>query len=247
MSRKFVVVHEAPADFDTATSLADRVLLETIDWLEEEHLATQREWIARLNDGRQLTWKSMRQLASDAGIRAHGRFDGQPALADAAAARRAILFLLAKLPDLEAIVLIRDQDDQPDRRKGLEQARAEDKSGRAIAIGLAVVERECWLLSGFEPRNEDETARLANERSRLGFDPRHRNHELTACKDDQAVHSPKRVLQALACGVRHRERQCWAEADLELLRQRGSQNGLAAYLTEVRDHLAPLIGHIAQS
>ena len=33
MSLQFAVVHEAPADFQTATELADRVLVESIDWM----------------------------------------------------------------------------------------------------------------------------------------------------------------------------------------------------------------------
>lgn len=34
MSQHFFVVHEAPADFLTATELADRVLMEAINWLD---------------------------------------------------------------------------------------------------------------------------------------------------------------------------------------------------------------------
>ncbi len=43
MSLRFAVVHEAEADFRTATELADRVLVEAIDWLDEEMLADHRE------------------------------------------------------------------------------------------------------------------------------------------------------------------------------------------------------------
>jgi hypothetical protein len=39
MSLRFAVVHEAEAEFHTATELADRVLVEAIDWLDEEMLA----------------------------------------------------------------------------------------------------------------------------------------------------------------------------------------------------------------
>ena len=94
MSIRFAVVHEASADFQTATELADRVLVEAIEWLDEELLATQREWLAETAVGERFTWKGIKQLARDAGIRIHGHFDGKPGLPDAAAARRAILFLL---------------------------------------------------------------------------------------------------------------------------------------------------------
>ena len=36
MSQRFAVVHEAEADFHTATELADRVLMEAIDWLDAQ-------------------------------------------------------------------------------------------------------------------------------------------------------------------------------------------------------------------
>src|SRR3954447_12364173 len=102
MSRRFAVVHEAEADFRTATELADRVLREAVGWLDEDLLAHQREWVA---EGRRLRWTAIKQLAREAGIRVHGHLEGEPGLPDAAAARRAILTLLAIIPDLDAILL----------------------------------------------------------------------------------------------------------------------------------------------
>jgi hypothetical protein len=244
MTLRFAVVHEAEADFNTATDLADRVLLEAIEWLDQHLIVDQREWVAATAGGERLTWKGIKRLAGEAGIRAHGHFGGEPGLPDAAAARRAILFLLEAFPDLNAIVLIRDQDDEPERREGLEQARRNDHSGMVIVVGLAVVDRESWVVSGFEPHDGSESSRLEAERRTLGFDPRMRSHELTACKDDTAPRSPKRVLRVLSGDDRDRERRCWQESSLEDLRTRGGENGLAAYLREVRERLAPLIGHV---
>jgi hypothetical protein len=246
MSQRFAVVHEAEADFRTATELADRVLVEAIDWLDEELLTDQREWVSAEAGGRRLTWKAMKPLAREAAIRVHGHFDGEPGLPDAAAARRAILYLRTAVPKLNAVLLIRDQDDEPERRAGLEQARGQDRSGMVIVVGLAVVERECWVVSGFEPRDGGETSRLDAERAALGFDPRLRSHQLTACKDDNATRSAKRVLRPLSGEDRHRERCCWTDVQLALLRERGGENGLAAYLQEIRDRLAPPIGHVSE-
>src|SRR5436853_6297946 len=89
MSARFAVVHEADADFRTATELADRVLVEAIEWLDEDLLPDQREWVAELAGGHRLTWKGIKKLAREAGIRVHGHFDGKPKLLEAAAARRA--------------------------------------------------------------------------------------------------------------------------------------------------------------
>lgn len=47
MSQRFAVVHEATADYQTATELADRVILDSIEWLKQnnELLVDQREWL----------------------------------------------------------------------------------------------------------------------------------------------------------------------------------------------------------
>lgn len=245
MTKRFAVVYEAEADFWTATELADRALLESVDWLDEEQLPYQRSWEGADPRGQLLTWKALRRLAQEAGIKPHhGHFQGEPRLPDAVAGRRAIDYLLNEFAQLDAILLVRDQDDEPERRAGLEQARSEDPSGVVIVVGLAVVERECWVISGFDPQDDKETARLDAERRTLSFNPCERSHELTACKNDQAPRSPKRVLRQLSGDDRERERRCWTESPLELLRERGGENGLAEYLLEIRDRLAPLIGHV---
>jgi hypothetical protein len=243
VSLQFAVVYEAPADFQTATELADRVLVESIDWLEEDHVAYQRTWLQEAN-GVSLAWKNVGKSALKEGINAIGFFDGAPVEPDAQAARRAIRYLRHVIPDLAGVLLIRDQDDQPERRAGLEQARGEEEGRLPVVVGLAVVERECWVISGFDPQDGVETERLATERQTLGFDPRERSHELTACKDDKAKRSPKRVLHALCGGDADRERRCWRETTLATLRDRGPQNGMGAFLDEVRKNLASLIGHI---
>lgn len=244
MSHRFAVVAEAPADHRTATELADRIIIDAInDWLDEDHLPHQREWVTDVA-GEQLTWKRIRKLAEAAGIEAEGFFNGEPGLPDARAARRALRYLRATVPELEAVVLIRDQDDQADRRDGLEQARKEDHEGLAIIVGLAIPEREAWVISGFVPEDENEQVRLDDERQKLGFNPCARSQELTACKDDAALRSPKRVLRVLTSGDYDRERRCWSESSLANLRERGTENGLVAYMDEVRTHLAPLIGHV---
>jgi hypothetical protein len=245
MSHRFAVVAEASADHRTATELADRILIDAInDWLDEDQLPHQREWVVEVS-GEHLTWKRIRKLAEAAGIEAEGFFNGEPGLPDARAARRALRYLCVSIPELKAIMLIRDQDDQKDRRDGLEQARQEDHEGLVIVVGLAVVEREAWVISGFEPQDEAEQTRLDTERQTLGFYPHERSHELTACKDDTAPRSPKRVLQALTGGDFDRERRCWNNTPLARLRERGTENGLVHYLDEVRTRLAPLIGHVA--
>jgi hypothetical protein len=240
MTREWAVVHEAPADFRLATELADRVLVDAIEWLDETILDTQRGWLDQDRGGFPLKWTSIAERAREIGIRARGHFNNEPGLPDASAARRAILHILNQFETVDAIALIRDADDQPERRDGLEQARAQFPDHR-IVIGFAVIERECWVLSGFEPEDDAERDRLSDEIQNLGFDPRARSQELNAPKNDQARRSPKRILAALTRGGRERKSRCWRTTDFALLRARGGENGLAACLEEVRTRLVESI------
>jgi len=243
VSKRFFVVYEAPADFTTATELADRVLCAEIPWLDNDEtlLNSQRQWLDEDQPGEPLTWKSIPDRAQAMGIRVHGRFNGEPGFADARAARRALLYVLRRHAAVDAIVLIRDRDDQAERRQGLEQARASHTSLTRIVIGLAIPERECWVLSGFEPKDDVEREKLEEEKRHLGFDPCWESHQLTACKDDQAKRSPKRVHAKLLGLDRDRERDCWQRTALSVLIKRGADNGLSDFLHEIKKWLVPLI------
>ena len=243
MGERFVVVYEAPADFETATELADRVLVELVgpgDWLEADLLPSVREWVEEAEGG-PLTWKRVAELARAAGVRLAGHFDGRPGEPDAKAARRALAYVRLRLGDVAAAVLVRDADHQGERRIGLEQARNGHTGSFPVVIGLAVIERESWVVSGFDPRDEAEEQALADERQNLGFDPREQSHQLTAGKDDTAKRSPKRVLRELCKNDRNRERACWRETPLPTLEGRDRGNGLGAYMHEVRTVLRPII------
>jgi len=149
--------------------------------------------------------------------------------------------VLQRFGTVDAILLIRDMDDQKERRQGLEQARREHASGERIVIGLANSERECWVISGFVPATESEERLLDEERRKLGGDPCLKSHELTACKQDHALRRPKRVLLVLTGGDSDRQCKCWRDTPLDVLHERGSGNGLAEYLGEVRMVLVRMI------
>ncbi len=225
MSKRFVVVYEAQADFDTATELADRVLVARIDWLDETLLDSQRQWIGKDQSGSLLSWKSMPRRARELNIRVRGHFDGAPGLADAKAGRRAIAYVLRVLGNVDAILLIRDMDDQIERRQGLEQARAWYSPETKIILGVAIPERERWLIGGFDAEDDAEMDQLGLETKALGFDPRVNSHELTACKNDHALRSPKRVLAALMGDNRERQRKCWLTASLDVLEAGDTETG----------------------
>jgi len=242
---QLAVVFEADADRIIATELADRVVIDAIEWLDDTMLDAQRSWTTEV-DGRQLRWKAIKRMARQRGLHIHGHFNGEPGLPDAAAARRAILLLKSEFAGLDAIVLIRDADKQGVRKAGLDQARKVFES-MTVAIGLAIPEREAWVICGFEPVDEDETELLKQERATLGFDPRLRSHELTATNDDRAQKSPKRVLKTLTGDSTERERPCWQNTPLATLHERGKENGLGDYLADVVSKIVPLIGGVSQT
>lgn len=235
MSLRLAVVYEHLNDFTTATELADRVLKESVGWMDDDLIGYQRTWVGDIG-GEALTWTRVKRLAREAKINPVGHFRGQPGEPDAVAALRAVRYLRFALPDLTAVVLIRDQDNQPLRRVGLEQARGEVRDGFPIVVGLAVLMREAWILSGFDPADEAEDARLRAVRQRLGLDPRTRSHD---------VGDPKRALHELTAGAPARERRCRFDTPLLTLRERGRDNGLADYLDDVAARLSPLFGHAA--
>jgi hypothetical protein len=142
---------------------------------------------------------------------------------------------------IDAVLLIRDMDDQPERETGLGQARTEAQhwTRAPIILGCANPKREVLVLCGFEPGTDDEHTSLRALRQELGLSPNERAHELDA-KDEQARRSAKRVLRVLVGDDRDREAR-WKETPLDTLRARGEQTGLRAFLAELQAHLLPLV------
>jgi hypothetical protein len=236
-----VVVCEGAADFSTGTDLADREICRAVSWVEPEQLSALRSYQGLSAGIRYLEWTKVDDEARAAGIRARGHFDGQPAQPDARAARRAIRLIVRRVPQARVVILLRDSDGDLRRKDGLQQAASETNLKVAVVIGLAHCKREAWVVSGFEPRTDDDHSRLEALRQELGFDPRTHSHALNA-KDESDKRSAKRVLRQLCDGDSHREAACWRETSLEVLAAHGRHNGLEAFLAHVQSKLVPLIG-----
>ncbi len=239
-SFSIAVVCEAAADQRTACELADRVLCDAIDWLNEDLLLTTRSWRGLNQSTKFMRWADTKS-SNWPGVKIpHGHFDGKPAFPDAAAARRALRLLEWEGdPSPNAVILIRDTDGDLERLTGLEQARDESTWKVPIVIGVAHTKRECWILNGFEPRDTQEHKRLEECKSALGFDPRTDSQKLTASPID-AKKNPKQALQSLVEGDPDRERQCWMNTSLGVLRSRGVGSKLADYLKDLHSRLVPL-------
>lgn len=234
-----VVVCEADADLRTACGLADRILCQEVQWIEPESLDGYRLWRGLEDGTAYLKWSQAGNLIRQSGLKAHGHFDGRPGAPDALAARRVLLLLRGADFTPDAVVLIRDSDGDLERLTGLDQARAEWQEPLPIVLGLAHPKREAWVLAGFEPKDETERERLSLARRSLGFDPCTHAHQLLA-SEAGALKDAKRVLADLLGRQPDREEVCWRESRLELLQERGGENGLTAYVREVRERLVPV-------
>ncbi|WP_437514209.1 hypothetical protein [Sorangium sp. So ce1099] len=240
------VVCEADADRRTACMLCDRVLCETVDWIDPETIEHFRKYHGRHDREPYLKWTEMKAMARKQGIVVHGFAGGKPREPDAAMAEQALKFLATLDPPPHAVILTRDADKLRRRREGFEQARGAQRwPFKVVVIGVADTKRECWILAGYEPRDNAERALLERERKELGFDPRLEAEQLTA-SEDGAKRDAKRVLHALTGGDQAREDACTKELPLTILKQRGAATGLMTYLDEIEARLAPLFGQVAR-
>lgn len=172
----------------------------------------------------------------------HGHFGGKPGQPDSAAGANALRLLrhwTSQGRELDAIVLQRDADKQPQRREGLQQARAEVPLNVKVIIGVAHPKLEAWAICAFDPYDVDGHDRLRAARKELGFDPRERSHELDA-SEPRAKRNAKRVLEQLVGPASEAFDALCATASLDTLRTRGRGNGLADFLSDVEALLLDL-------
>jgi hypothetical protein len=252
MTLSIAVICEDYPDRQTACCLADRVILDQFGdhrhdgWIAEEQLDAFRGYRG-LEPGQEfIVWARIATLAQEHPIKLiRGKFSGEfPMHGDEFNIRCAVQLLLfhASHPP-DGIIFLRDTDNDVEKRKGLEAAReAVPRSTQIpVVIGIADTKRECWHIAGFHPEDDQERQWLDELNQELGGDPCSRSEELTA-KHDHDINSAKRVLKKLTGG--DRELRCLIALSLEDLKQRGKNNGLADFLTELRQHLLPLFGAV---
>jgi hypothetical protein len=248
--REFIVVVEDIADTRTATKLAERVLVEKVDWLEHEQLQYLFKWSGLEENTKHSCWKDIKSIterAKESGIKL-SLTRGKGIKADGAASIKILnlIRILQRNRQIKAVLFIRDLDNQPERREGIEQARLEHINRvpkLEIIIGMADRMLEAWVLNGFIPLNEKEKQSLVAIKKQLNFDPCEESHRLrsNSFEEPERARNPKIVLAELTNDSRLREQQCWEDSSLELLQQRGSNTGLTAYLQEIEQRLIPII------
>src|SRR5262249_18118501 len=149
-----------------------------------------------------LTWGQVYRLGRDRNIRAHGHFEGAPGAPDAHVARLALLLIHGSRDRADAVLLIRDDDRETARRRGLEQGRDAGPMVSPVVIGLAHPMREAWVLVGFLPAPGREQETHGEWNRALSFDPCREAHRLTAKNPER---DPKRILRALTGDEEERE------------------------------------------
>ncbi|MDP5337043.1 MAG: hypothetical protein NWQ28_00515, partial [Nodularia sp. (in: cyanobacteria)] len=233
---EFIVIVESGADARTATKLAERVLKEKVDWLDDDSLKYHFHWTG-LDEGAEYScWKDIKKIIDDAQQQLKykaPRFLGHDSKgvafkADGARAMKALNLVrfLQKTRKIKAVLLMRDLDNQPDRKEGLEQASLEHTNRTLkleIVIGAADTKREAWVLNGFIPSNQQEQKILELIKNKLTFDPCLESHRLrsTSEKEAERNRNVKVVLEQLTNKEIEREKQCWEDTSLEILRERG--------------------------
>lgn len=251
---EFVVIVESSADARTATKLAQRVLVEKVDWLEDEQLQYLFRWSGLQENTEHSCWKNIRDIierAKESGLRIPkfiGHSKNGVIKADGAAAIKILnlVRILQKTRHIKAVLFVRDLDNQPERREGIEQARSEHinlQPKLEIIIGTADRMREAWVLNGFIALNQEERRILEEIKAKLNFDPCKESHRLRSNSEEEPdrIRNPKVVVKNLTGEKMERERQCWEETSLELLRERGVHTGLTAYINEIEQRLTPII------
>jgi hypothetical protein len=187
MTYSIAVVCEAEADRRAATLLSDRVLCETIEWVSPETLPYLRRYRGLGDQDVYLKCSRVKNIASRLRVTVHGFVDGEPRKPDAAMAERALLLLAMNEVPPGAVILTRDADKEQTRRDGYDQARGARRWPFVVIGGVAETKRECWILAGYEPRDDAEREILSRERKELGFDPLSSAEQLTASEQGPNV------------------------------------------------------------
>jgi hypothetical protein len=249
---RLVAFCESPADFRLAAGLVDLVLRQLgAAWVVDSFDAPDviRTWQPDGFGHAYFDIHCLTQYTDELRVRSvRGHFNGQPGGAGASMARKAFLIAQAlrkRAPDepIDVVVFIWDTDQQrTERPAGVRAARDDARKWKLfqIACGFPDPEREAWVLAGFDPCDDAERQSLEKLHRDLGFSP-----VLHAIRlrdpNDGAPRNIKRVLGVLTGGDPDREQRCWTEPSLSMLRDRGGETGLAAFLDELVVALVPLL------
>jgi hypothetical protein len=239
MSTSIALLCEGVSDPPTVRTLADRVIVAGVDWIDADEIDTHRHYRGFRPTDPYLTWFDIDNLADQYRVKSRGHFDGFPLHGDGHNTRKALILLTLHAPaeiPVEAIIIFRDGDrEYDDRKEAITKVRDATTLPIPVVVGVANRMSECWIINGFDP-TDAEQHRFEIECDRVKFDPRLRAQDL-ADRNDSDDRSPKRVLRSLSDGDRDRERACLWDTPLEWLRTRGEETGLKDFISELETRL----------
>ena len=241
--KTIALVCEGPTDARTAMILADELICRDVGCVQPEDLDNYRRYCGYQSQD-PLKWKQISNIARQLKIVSVGHMNGLPVSDDAHNTAMALRLFDKCKPRPDAVMFIRDADKDSDRKKGIVLARkVKSPANLPVIIGIAITMTECWVIAGFQPVDEYEKSRvkalLSGDDPGVGFDPRLCSEELTAPKGHKR--SSKRVLEHLTDGDHERERLCLVTIVKDQLHvERGQNNGLHDFISEIKTKLIPL-------
>jgi hypothetical protein len=238
-----VLFAEDRAHVMLVVTLSDRVLCESAPgrpgWVEPETVKYLRTWRGVEHAAEYTPLTKLKEIARQLGVgRTHGKFHGEPGAADAAMIRKALRIAEAACAGCDLVVIARDMD-RARTRLGFKQAVASESWPFAVVLAGPEPEAEAWFLAGYSPQGDAEKEALEAVVQSLGFDPTSTPHLLTSTTTDSPKDA-KAVLHRLMGNDHARRAQCLL-APLDLLASRGEHCGLRQFLTDVREHMLPLL------
>lgn len=265
---RVAIAGEDQAHRALVTFLADRVLLDeaakrSLHWINAESLQGLRSYEGRGDDEHSpehLRFYPLAQAKRDTEelpklltigglpVKLRGHIDGKPLRPEAGFWRRVLMLFARDNQPPDVLIVAHDTDGDRARVKGLEQALAVTHPFPVI-IAFPHQDAEAWFVAGFRPESDAERRRLEDRKSKLGFDPSEKPHQLTSRPND-APTDAKRVLRILVFDEDASRPPALEEIpdlcdrtlrDLELLERRGGSCGLVAFLDGLRGTLVPML------
>lgn len=233
------IAAESESDARLVTRLADRILLDEVDWLDADGLPHVRRWVGLGHD----EWLDVHKaydLARGRRLPVYGHFSGSKGELDAVMHRAALLLFAEEEEPPSVVVLSRDDDGKTERQEGCRQAVRERSWPFEVLVALAHREIEAWLVAAFEPESEEEQSALEDVRRRIGFDPRQQPERLTSGRKGSKKDA-KRVLGEL-CQHGRSPSERWDAVPLDrLVGKRGLGCGVAHFTSDARATLPRVI------
>lgn len=249
MSGRVVLFCEGSSDRHLLVGLAERVLLEheRLEWMHDAPEALPK-FTGLLEHENCQYWKRLDETIQQLNLNPNSRGgfgrgytlrftgDGKPVEAYASAANKALLMVRTYAKNAVAVILFVDADKQPERRKGLEQAR-ENHPALKVCIGVADPKSECWVLAGFEAKDNWEKGKIKELHKESGIHPVHSTYDLRE-REASSFENAKHVLEVLTQNSFDRKATCWKDTTLEVLHKHGKKTGLSDFLSELEERLA---------